>query len=58
MMSREQRRKAIPGLMRLMDDPLLNETTQGWVFQALHEISGQRFGHNRAAWRDWHARAQ
>lgn len=56
MMTREQRRKAIPGLIRLMDDPGLNETTRAWVFQALTEISGQRLGVDRAGWRDWHAR--
>jgi hypothetical protein len=56
MMTREQRRKAIPGLIQLMDDPTLNETTRAWVFQALTEITGQHLGVDRAAWRDWHAR--
>ena len=50
MMTREQRRKAIPGLLRLMDDATLNQETQAWVFQALTEISGQHFGSDRAAW--------
>ena len=50
MMTREQRRKAIPGLLRLMDDATLNQETQAWVFQALTEISGQHFGTDRAAW--------
>ena len=57
MLTREQRRKAIPGLLRLMDDPTLDGTTQTWVFQALREISGQDFAQDRARWRDWHARA-
>ena len=56
MMTREQRRKAIPGLMRLMDDSTLNQETQAWVFQALTEISGQRLGSDRAAWHSWNAR--
>jgi HEAT repeat protein len=56
MLRREQRRKAIPGLLRLMDDPALDHTTQTWVFQALREISGQDLGENRAAWRDWAAK--
>jgi hypothetical protein len=50
MMTREQRRKAIPGLLGLMDRGTLDQTTQGWVFQALREISGQDFGTDRAAW--------
>ena len=54
MMTQEQRRKAIPGLMRLMDDSTLDEKTQSWVFQALQEISGQNHGTDRAAWHTWH----
>jgi len=56
MMTREQRRKAIPGLIRLMDDPRIDEKTRSWIFQALREISGQDFGQHRANWRDWHAK--
>ena len=56
MLTREQRRKAIPGLLRLMDDPALNPETQAWVFQALSEISGQHLGSDRAAWHAWDAR--
>lgn len=56
MLTRDQRQKAIPGLLALMDNPSLDRTTQTWVFQALREISGQNFGENRASWRDWHAR--
>ena len=56
MLTREQRQKAVPGLLALMDNPTLDHTTQVWVFQALREISGQDFGENRAAWRDWKAR--
>jgi hypothetical protein len=56
MMTREQRRKAIPGLMRMMDDPTLNQETQVWVFQALTEISSQHLGSDRAAWHAWDAR--
>ena len=55
MMTQDQRRKAIPGLLHLMDDPVLNETTLTWVFHALHEISGQNHGNNKSAWRNWHA---
>ena len=54
MMTQEQRRKAIPGLLHLMDDSTLDEKTQSWVFQALQEISGQNHGTDRAAWHTWH----
>jgi hypothetical protein len=50
MLTHEQRRKALPGLLRLMDSRTLDDTTQSWVFQALREISGQDFGTDRAAW--------
>jgi len=53
MFPRELRQKAIPGLLALMDDPTVERSTQTWVFQALREISGQDFGENRPAWRDW-----
>jgi hypothetical protein len=56
MLTRAQRQKAIPGLLELMDNPTLDRTTQTWVFQALKEISGQDFGENRPAWRDWKAK--
>jgi HEAT repeat protein len=56
MPTREQRRKTLPGLIRLTDDPTLDKKTQNWAFQALTEISGQHFGDVRAAWHDWYAR--
>jgi len=36
-----------------MDDASLDPTTQGWVYQALSDITGQWFGRNPAAWRNW-----
>jgi hypothetical protein len=56
MMTREQRRKAIPGLMRMREDPTVVGTTRAWVFQALREISGQDFGQDHSAWRIWAAK--
>lgn len=53
MLSREQRRKAIPHLLGMMDDFSLDAQTRGWVFQALREISGQSTGADPATWRGW-----
>jgi hypothetical protein len=58
MMTREQRRKAIPGLMRMMEDPTVAGGTRAWVFQAIREISGQDFGQDHSAWRIWVAKQQ
>lgn len=53
MLSREQRRLAIPGLLAMADDMRLDGQTRGWVFQALREISGENFGQDPSAWRNW-----
>ena len=56
MLSREQRRKAIPYLLSMADDPRLDSQTHGWVYQALREISGEGIGSDPSTWRDWWAR--
>ena len=56
MLTKQQRMKAIPGLLEMMDDPTLDAQTRGWVFQALREISGEGgIGTEPAAWRSWWA---
>lgn len=37
----------------MMDDPTIDSTTRGWVFQALRDITGTSLGSDPAAWRDW-----
>ncbi len=54
MLTREQRLGAIPGLMRVADDPTLDSTTRDWVYQAMRDITEQRLGSDSAAWRDWY----
>jgi hypothetical protein len=56
MLTREQRMKAVPGLIELGDDDSLNETTRNWVYQALREISNEPLPNSSAAWRNWFAK--
>lgn len=58
MLSQEQRRKAIPQLLAYADDPTLDAITRGWVFQVLHDITGERLPDDPAAWRNWFATKQ
>ena len=60
MFSESQRMRAVPDLLKMMDDATLDATTRSWVFQALRDISGAAIGSDPAAWRAWwaqHARA-
>jgi HEAT repeat protein len=53
MFSAAQRMRAIPELLKMMDDATLDATTRSWVFQALRDISGAGIGSDPAAWRAW-----
>ena len=55
MLTREQRMKAVPGLLELTDDPSLNATTRSWVYQALREITDQNLPNDPATWRNWYS---
>lgn len=60
MFSESQRMRAVPDLLKMMDDATLDATTRSWVFQALRDITGVGIGSDPAAWRAWwsqHARA-
>jgi HEAT repeat protein len=54
MLTREQRMKAVPGLLDLADDSSLNATTRNWVFQALREITNQSLPNDPGLWRNWY----
>jgi hypothetical protein len=56
MLTREQRMKAVPGLIDLSEDNSLNETTRNWVYQALREITNEPLPNNSGAWRSWYAK--
>src|SRR5579864_2621926 len=55
MLTREQRMKAVPGLLELTDDPSLNTTTRSWVYQALREITDENLPDAPATWRNWYS---
>ncbi len=57
MLSERQRRRAVPRLLDLADDPALDALTRKWVFQALRDITGQSLPHDPGAWREWYASA-
>jgi hypothetical protein len=54
MLSRDQRRSAIPRLLDYSEDASLDVDTRKWVFQALRDITGQTIPHDPAAWRQWY----
>jgi HEAT repeat protein len=54
MLTREQRMKAVPGLIDLSDDNSLNAVTRNWVFQALREISNEPLPNDSRIWRSWY----
>lgn len=53
MFSESQRMRAVPELLKMMDDATLDATTRSWVFQALRDITGAAIGSDPAAWRLW-----
>lgn len=55
MLTREQRMKAVPGLLELTDDPSLNPVTRAWVYQALREITFENLPNDPATWRNWYS---
>jgi HEAT repeat protein len=54
MFSAAQRRTAVPTLLTYADDGALDQQTQGWVFQALRDITGQTLPHDAHTWREWY----
>lgn len=54
MLTPEQRRKALPQLLDFAADKSLDAQTQGWVYQALRDITRQSLPNDPAAWRDWY----
>lgn len=55
MLTREQRMRAVPGLIDLGDDPSLDGTTRSWVYQALREITNVNLPNDPATWRNWYS---
>ncbi len=55
MLTREQRMRAVPRLLKMTDDMTLDDATRGWVFQALRDITGASIAAQPDAWRAWWA---
>jgi hypothetical protein len=53
MFTEAQRMRAVPDLLKMMDDASLDPATRSWVFQALRDITGAAMGSDPAAWRAW-----
>lgn len=51
MFSAAQRRTIVPQLIDLASDGALDDTTRGWVFQALRDITGDSLPRDASAWR-------
>jgi hypothetical protein len=54
MYTHAQRMVAAASLVGWVDDSLLSQQQRSWAAQALHDISGQNFGSDAAAWRNWY----
>jgi hypothetical protein len=54
MFTATQRRTAVPTLLSYADDGALDQQTQGWVFQALRDITGQTLPRDAHVWREWY----
>jgi len=55
MLSRDLRQKAVPELIRFLQDRSVDQTTRKWVLQALREITQQNLPDDPVAWVNWHA---
>jgi HEAT repeat protein len=55
MLTREQRMRAVPQLLKMTDDMTLDDITRSWVFQALRDITGATIAAQPDAWRAWWA---
>jgi HEAT repeats len=53
MYTREQRMVAAASFVEWMDDAQMSPQQRGWLAHALRDISGQNFGMDAAAWRQW-----
>jgi HEAT repeat protein len=54
MLSARQRVTAVPHLLDMAENPVLDDQTRSWVFQALRDITGQSLPRDASAWRNWY----
>lgn len=55
MLTHEQRLAAVPDLLNLLDDDSIDRSTRGWVYGALHLITGATLANSEQAWQNWWA---
>jgi hypothetical protein len=53
MLTKEQRMKAVPVLIKYAEDPAIDSSTRTWAFQALRDITGENLGNNPSVWQGW-----
>jgi hypothetical protein len=53
MLTKEQRMKAVPTLIKFAEDPAIDASTRSWVYQGLRDITGENLGSDPSAWRNW-----
>jgi hypothetical protein len=53
MLTSEARYLAVPDLLNFSEDPVLDDQTRLWVYQALRDITGESLPNEPSAWRDW-----
>jgi HEAT repeat protein len=58
MYTHEQRMVAAGSFVEWMDDARLSPQQRGWLAHALRDISGQNFGMDATAWRQWYTGAR
>jgi len=56
LLTSDQRKQAVPTLLRYTDDASLDEQTRKWAFQALRDITGESLAEDPTAWRNWYSR--
>ena len=54
MLTPEQRHTAIPKLLDYAEDASLDAQSHVWIYQALHDITGQSLPNESKAWRMWY----
>lgn len=55
MLTRAQRMLAVPGLIAMVEDPLLDATIRAYGYRALREITDETLPNEPQPWRDWYA---
>lgn len=55
MLTHVQRMNAVPALIDIAADPSMDTQTLGWVYEALHEITGENLSNDPATWRNWYS---